>query len=101
MRCRCRFRHHISERIGADEVADALYMSRPYLSARFIRETGMSLTDYILREKTEEAKKLLRYTDKPILAVSEYLGFSSQSHFTRVFKKITGLTPGKYRQEHK
>lgn len=94
-------RHHISERIGADEVADALYMSRPYLSSRFIRETGMSLTDYILREKTEEAKKLLRYTDKPILAVSEYLGFSSQSHFTRVFKKITGLTPGKYRQEHK
>lgn len=94
-------RHHISEKIGADEVADALYMSRPYLSSRFIRETGMSLTDYILREKTEEAKKLLRYTDKPILAVSEYLGFSSQSHFTRVFKKITGVTPGKYRQEHK
>ena len=61
----------------------------------------ISLTDYILREKTEEAKKLLRHTDKPILAVSEYLGFSSQSHFTRVFKKITGLTPGKYRQEHK
>lgn len=94
-------RHHISEKVGADEVADALYMSRPYLSSRFIRETGMSLTDYILREKTEEAKKLLRYTDKPILAVSEYLGFSSQSHFTRVFKKITGVTPGKYRQEHK
>lgn len=73
-------------------------MSRPYLSARFIRETGISVTEYVLREKTEEAKKLLEYTDKPILAVGEYLGFSSQSHFTRVFKKMTGLPPGEYRK---
>lgn len=94
-------RHHISEKITADETANALYMSRPYLSARFIRETGISVTEYVLREKTEEAKKLLEYTDKPILAVGEYLGFSSQSHFTRVFKKMTGLTPGEYRKNRR
>ncbi len=44
-------------------------MSRPYLSARFIRETGIPVTEYVMRENTEEAKKLLEYTDKPILAV--------------------------------
>ncbi len=94
-------RHHISEKITADEIANALYMSRPYLSARFIRETGISVTEYVLREKTEEAKKLLEYTDRPILAVGEYLGFSSQSHFTRVFKKMTGLSPGEYRKNRR
>ena len=49
--------------------------------------------------KTEEAKRLLRYSDKPITAISSYLGFSSPSHFSRVFKArvvhYAGRVPGK------
>ena len=52
------------------------------------------------QEKTEEAKRLLRYTDRSAAAISEYLAFSSPAHFTRVFKKYTGLTPGEYRDRH-
>ena len=44
--------------------------------------------------KTEEAKRLLRYSDKPITAISSYLGFSSPSHFSRVFKARVCITPG-------
>ena len=62
-------------------------LSRPYLSRRFKKETGESLTDFILKEKTEEAKRLLRYSGKSLTAIGNYLGFSSQSHFARVFKK--------------
>ena len=69
-------------------------MSRPYLSRKFKEETGESLTDFILYEKTEEAKRLLRYSDKPITAISSYLGFSSPSHFSRVFKARVCITPG-------
>lgn len=46
--------------------------------------------------KTEEAKRLLRYSDKP----SSYLGFSSPSHFSRVFKARVCITPGEYREKH-
>lgn len=89
--------HHLSDAITAEDIAAHLYMSRPYLSARFRQETGETLTDFILKEKTEEAKRLLRYTDKSLSAISSYLGFSSQSHFSRVFKKYAGCTPSQYR----
>ena len=89
--------HHLSEPISAEEIARELYLSRPYLSRKFIEETGESLTAFILTEQTEEAKRLLRYSDKSLSAISNYLGFSSQSHFSRVFKKYTGHSPGEYR----
>ena len=91
---------HISEVISTDEMADALFMSRPYLSKKFREETGMTLTDFILGEKVREAKRLLSYTDKSLIAISVYLGFSSQSHFARVFKKYAGLSPSDYREKH-
>ena len=92
--------HHLSEPITAEEIAKELYLSRPYLSRKFIEETGERLTDFILKEKTEEAKRLLRYSDKTLTAISNYLGFSSQSHFSRVFKKYALCTPGEYREKY-
>ena len=92
--------HHLSEPITAEDIAKDLYLSRPYLSRKFIEETGESLTVFILKEKTEEAKRLLRYSDKPLSAISSYLGFSSQSHFSRVFKKYANCTPGEYRSKY-
>lgn len=92
--------HHLSEPITAEDIAKELYLSRPHLSRKFIEETGESLTDFILKEKTEEAKRLLRYSDKTLTAISNYLGFSSQSHFSRVFKKYASCTPGEYREKY-
>ena len=57
----------------------------------------MTLTDFILMKKSEEAARLLAYTDKSLIAISDFLGFSSQSHFSRVFKKYMGKTPSEYR----
>ena len=92
--------HHLSEPITTEQIAASLYISRTHLSARFHKETGITLSDYILKEKTEEAKRLLRYTDKSLAAISAYLGFSSQSHFSRTFRKYAGITPGEYRTKH-
>lgn len=92
--------HHLSEPITAEDIAKNLYLSRPYLSRKFIEETGESLTDFILKEKTEEAKRLLRYSDKSLTAISSYLGFSSQSHFSRVFRKYASSAPGVYREKY-
>ena len=90
--------HHLSEPITTEEIAGALYLSRSRLSVKFRKETGEKLVDFILKEKTEEAKRLLRYTDKSAAAISAYLGFSSQSHFSRVFKKYADCLPNEYRK---
>ena len=92
--------HHLSEPFSIEEMAKALFMNRPWMAVKFKQETNMTLTDFILKEKTEEAKRLLRYTDKPITSISAYLGFSSQSHFSRTFKKYTGSLPNEYRKRH-
>lgn len=92
--------HHLSDAIKTEDIAGALYMSRPYLSKKFKEETGENIADFILKEKTEEAKRLLRYSDKPITAISSYLGFSSPSHFSRVFKAYVGSTPREYREKY-
>lgn len=92
--------HHLSEPFSIEEMAKALFMNRSWMAVKFKQETNMTLTDFILKEKTEEAKRLLRYTDKPITSISAYLGFSSQSHFSRTFKKYTGSLPNEYRKRH-
>lgn len=91
--------HHLSDSITTDEIAKALFISRSHLSRSFKAETGEALSCFILRKKTEEAQKLLKYSDKTLAAISTYLGFSSQSHFTRTFEKYTGQTPSEYRRQ--
>lgn len=92
--------HHLSDPIRAEDIAKEMFMSRPYLSAKFKEETGETLTDFILKEKTEEAKRLLRYSDKSFTAIGSYLGFSSPGHFSQVFKKYAGRTPTEYREKY-
>lgn len=92
--------HHLSEPINVDEMAKSMYFNRSYLSTKFKKETGMIISDYIMKEKIEEAKRLLRYTDKSATAIAAYLGFSSQSHFSNAFHKYTNRSPSEYRQKH-
>ena len=90
-------RKNISGRTSVEDMARSMFISRTHLAAKFKQQSGMTLTDFILTEKINEAKRLLTYTDKSLLAIGEYLGFSSQSHFTKVFKKYSGKTPSEYK----
>lgn len=83
---------------AADLAAETGY-ARTYLSNQFKKQTGISLSEYILREKVVEAKRLLRFTDEPLCEIASQLSFSSQSHFQTVFKKLTGETPLSFRQK--
>ena len=91
--------HHLSEAITTGQIADCLFLSRQHLSRKFTREAGVPLAAFIRREKIEESKRLLRYTDRPASAIAAYLGFSSQGHFSKVFKDIAGMTPVEYREK--
>lgn len=92
--------HHLSEPVSVEKLAEELYMSRTHFSRKFKGETGETPTDFILKEKTEEAKRILRYTNKTSAAIGVYLGFSSQAHFSRVFKKYARISPHEYREKY-
>ena len=91
---------HLHEPISIKSLSEAVFMSRCHLATRFKKEMGTTLTDYILNAKIDKAKSLLRYTDKPLSSIGGYLGFSSHSHFSNVFRKITKESPKEYRNKH-
>lgn len=92
--------HNLSKPIDIESLAKSMFISRTHLASKFKKETGMTLTEFILKEKIEESKRLLRYSDKSLALIAEYLGFSSQSHFSKTFKKYVNTTPKEYRESH-
>ncbi len=90
---------NIKNRLSIEEVASAMGLSESYLSRLFKKEVGISFSDYVREEKIKRAMNLLRHSDFSLIEVSEYLGFSSQSHFTQIFKKTVGMTPKAYRDQ--
>lgn len=99
LRCARYIASHVNEPLTVKSVAACMGLSRPYLSKLFSAELGFPMSDYIMRRKLEEAKNLLRYSDKSIGEISGYLCFSSQSYFQNVFKKKCGISPNEYRKE--
>lgn len=89
--------NHISHPVTTGELAQALGTNRTYLCKLFREETGLTVNEYVTSVKMDEAKRLLDRTRKTVAEIGEYLGYSSQSHFQRVFKKYTGSTPAEYR----
>jgi len=93
-------RANISETIKTSDIAEYFGKSRGGITTEFKRQTGMNLSDFIKLKKIQEAQELLYETNQSLAMISNYLGFSSQSHFTRVFKEITGITPKEYRDKN-
>lgn len=85
--------------ITVNDIAAHFGYSRTYLSHRFKNGSGMNLSHFITMCKLEEAKILLKRTNKPISEISNFLCFSSQSHFQTAFKKHCGCTPASFRKK--
>lgn len=90
---------HISEKISLDDLADTCFMSKSNLCKRFKDETGITVMEFITKKRLEESLSLLRKTDKPLIDIAYYLGFSSLPHFSFAFKKEYGIAPNKYRNQ--
>ncbi len=91
----------ISEQIYAapslESLCDHFSLSRTYLCRIFKEGTGTSPVDYWIDLKIKEAKKLIREGNYNITQISELLGYTSIHHFTRMFKRVTGLSPTAYK----
>ncbi len=90
---------HLHEEIFVKNIAGSLGVTPEHLSRTFHHAEKITLKQYILDERIERAKNLLRYSDISIAEISRYLAFSSQSHFADIFKKRTGKSPTEYRQD--
>jgi YesN/AraC family two-component response regulator len=90
----------LHSKIVVGELAEELHVSMVYLSALFRKTEQITISEYILREKIKLARNLLIYSEYTIEKIGLYLGFSSQSHFGKVFKKYTGMTPNRFRQKN-
>ena len=88
---------HLSDAIKADDICSSLFISKSTLFYKVKKETNMTVSNYILKMKINEAKNLLKYRNKSIASISVYLGFSSQSHFNNTFKHFVKMTPLAYR----
>ena len=91
---------HLHEKIRIQDIADELYLNANYLSEIFRQHEGLTITDFILREKVGLTKNLLSYSPYSYSEIAAYLGFSSQSHLGKTFKKHTGMTLKQYRDQY-
>ena len=79
-------------------VAEQVGLSPNYFSTLFQQVVGVSFREQLCRIRVEESKRLLTGTDYPLSAIALAMGFTDQSYFCKVFKRITGITPSQYRQ---
>lgn len=87
---------HIGEKLTLNKVAEVFNISPNYLSVLFSKNNDIGFTDYINQSKIEEAKKMIAGGEYKIYEISDILGFESAFYFSRVFKKVTGVSPRDY-----
>ncbi|WEG13543.1 AraC family transcriptional regulator [Pullulanibacillus sp. KACC 23026] len=87
---------HVYQPITLKDLVKQVNLHPSYLSELFKKEVGITIRDYVHQAKIEEAISLISFSDYTLTEISNLLNFTDQSHFTRVFKKITGTTPKQY-----
>lgn len=88
---------HYAEQITLHDLANHLHMNYSYLSAYISQKTGMRFSEHLNSIRIEHAKQLLLFTDNSISKISFDIGYTDQSYFGKIFKKLVGSTPLQYR----
>ena len=84
--------------IKLKDIADHLYISPYYLAHVFKKETGFSPVQYIINRRIGEAQTLLLHTNFSVTKIAKQVGYENANYFNILFKKNTGVSPGKFRQ---
>jgi AraC-like DNA-binding protein len=88
---------NLAESVSLADLARTAGLSRMYFAARFRAATGQRPHDYVLQRRIERAKEMLAQTEETLVNIALDIGFHTQAHFTTVFKKFVGSTPGRWR----
>jgi len=91
-------RDNYNRELTLQEIAEHFFLSREYVCRRFKQETGENLIDFLSRVRIEKAKELLVNPNLKIVDISQTVGYQDEKYFSKVFKKLEGVSPNEYRR---
>lgn len=92
---------NLAKPVTLGEIASVAALSQYHFTRSFKAAMGISPLQYVWKRRVEKAKRIMLTTELPMQAVSHMAGFSSQSHFTTVFRRVTGASPTTWRRQAK
>lgn len=90
-------KHNVCRPHLLDYLSEQMELSKDYMGKRFRNVVGITISEYCMRLKMEQAKAMLAGTTKKVYEISEELGYTTVDYFTGLFKSYTGVTPTAYR----
>lgn len=87
------------KKISLDKLAEEFYINKFYLCRIFKEQFGESINSYLLQTRITHAKQLLRFSNLSLDAIAEECCLGDAAYFSRMFKKVEGMTPGEYRKK--
>ncbi|MFS0724407.1 response regulator transcription factor [Paenibacillus sp. 1P07SE] len=90
---------HFAEPLSLEQLARVFFVSKEYLSKLFKQSYGVTVMDYVLQRRMEQAKAWLEQEELSIKTIAEMTGYEDMSYFYRVFKKHYGVAPGEMRKQ--
>jgi two-component system response regulator YesN len=93
-------KEHIREKLSLTDIASRFSFTPNYFSQLFTRVAGITITEFITIEKIHEAKKMLRDDTLKVYEISDILSFENAFYFSKVFKKIEGISPKEYQKNY-
>jgi AraC family transcriptional regulator len=90
----------MEDELSLDEMAESVGLSTAHFARMFRKSTGETPHQFVLRQRLERAKAMLRAPDARVLDVAVACGFKTQQHFAQVFRYFCGISPTEYRQDH-
>ncbi|SFF18921.1 two-component system, response regulator YesN [Paenibacillus algorifonticola] len=89
---------HMSEDLSREDIASHVCLHPDYLARLFKKDTGLTISEYVLQERVALAKQMLAKTELAITSIAYELGYGNYSHFSKMFKKATSVGPQEYRK---
>ena len=84
--------------ISIKNIADTVHLAPQYLCTLFKKKTGMTVIEFMDRERIDLAKRLMLLSDSPLYEIAERCGFPDYNYFSSIFRKITGISAREYRK---
>ena len=92
-------RTHYQRRVTLEEIAQQVYVSPSYLSRLFKKEIGCTVIELLTKVRIEEAKKVFHDPKYTVRQVAAEIGFEDANYFSKVFRRLEGITPSEYKQK--